>query len=184
MKAIVWIIILFGLILSVQAKHTAGEWYRPGSIGLTTMINSSGKDSDIHLKDFVRPNLDNFKLYPWFSDAYKDYQPDAHVIDSLSMLKDHISIIVFGGSWCSDTHDLLPRFYKTVERAKIPADKITLIGVDRRKHSHDGRSFKYRIKRVPTFIFFYDGKQIGRVVESVQKNIETDMLNQYHKAGY
>ena len=30
----------------------------------------------------------------------------------------------------------------------------------------------------------YDGKEIGRIVESVQKNIETDISDAYSKAGH
>ena len=171
---------LFLLLVSIHPKALCFKFEMAPSL----VSFSSGRDSNVHLKDFTRANLDSFWLYPWFKYAYRDYKPNSRTVDSLSLLKDHISIIVFGGSWCGDTKDLLPRFYKTVENAKIPADKITLIGVDRHKHSRDGRSWKYRIRRVPTFILFYDGKEIGRVVEHVNRSIEADMLNIYHKAGY
>jgi len=161
--------------LSFKHKHAHGPIF-PLSI--------SALDSSVHLKDFTRANLDNFWLYPWFKYAYRDYNPAQPTVDSLATLKDHITMVVFGGSWCGDTRDLLPKFYKTVETAQIPTYKVTLIGVDRHKHSHDGRSRKYRIKRVPTFILFYDGKEIGRVVETVNHSIGSDMLNVYHKAGY
>ena len=170
------------ILLSV-ASHTNALSFKHKNISIQA-FSQSGRDSNVHLKDFTRANLDSFWLFPWFKYAYRDYNPNGRMVDSLSFLKDHISIIVFGGSWCGDTKDLLPKFYKTVEKAKIPADRITLIGVDRHKHSHDGRSLKYRIKRVPTFILFYDGKEIGRVVESVHASIESDMLSIYHKAGY
>ena len=149
-----------------------------------SVVLPTGRDSNVHLKDFTRINLDDSKIYPWFKQPYQDYNPDSHALDSLNLLKNHVRIVVFGGSWCSDTKSLLPKFYKTVEMAKIPAENIILIGVDPYKHSRDGRSWQHRIKRVPTFILYYDGKEIGRVVESVNRSIETDMLNVYHKAGY
>ncbi len=178
------ITVLFCLLPFIQISGIVASDRKSDILIKSRIINGISNDSNVHLKDFVRSNLDNFKIYPWFEYAYRDYVPDAQKVDSLVLLKDHISIIVFGGSWCGDTHELLPKFYKAVEIAKIAPSRITLVGVDRRKHSHDGRCWKYRIKRVPTFVLFYDGKEIGRVVESVQINIESDILNQYHKAGY
>jgi len=141
-------------------------------------------DSEVHLKDFVRNNLDDAKIYPWFKTGYDAYKPDGFSMNLLTMRKDHISIIIFGGSWCDDTKNLLPEFYKVAENAGISPDQITLIGVDRNKDSRDGRSKQYNIEKVPTFILMYDGKEIGRIVESVQKNIETDITDAYSKAGH
>jgi thiol-disulfide isomerase/thioredoxin len=137
------------------------------------------KDSEVHLFDFTRANLNDSKKYPWFKHAYDDYQPKTMILDSLKTIKEQIHVIVFGGSWCSDTKELLPEFYKTIELAGIPANKITLVGVDRDKSSHDRRSKRYNISRVPTFILFYKGKEIGRIVESVNQSIEGDMLKVY-----
>jgi thiol-disulfide isomerase/thioredoxin len=176
------LLIVTTLLLSYSTD--AGTLQFKYEIAPVSVFSQSGRDSAVRLKDFTRPNLDSYKLFPWFKNAYRDYNPRIRSTDSLSLFKDHISIVVFGGSWCGDTKDLLPKFYKTVENAKIPPDRITLIGVDRHKHSRDGRSRKYRIKRVPTFILFYDGKEIGRIVESVNQSIEADMLNIYNKTGH
>jgi len=138
-----------------------------------------GKDSDVHLAKFKRVNLNNEKIYPWFNKGYNSYRPDPLIIDSLMKIKQQIRIIVFGGSWCSDTKDLLPAFYKTAEGAGISAKSIRLIGVDRQKDSHDAKSKRYHITNVPTFVFFYKGKEIGRIVESVNQSIEKDMMAIY-----
>jgi len=170
------------LVAFHPSKAVTGECHN--KITRVSGVFLNARDTNVHLKDFTRTNLDNAKTYPWFKQTYQDYNPDNHAVDSLTLLKKHVNIVVLGGSWCSDTRDLLPKFYKTAEMAKIPAENIILIGVDHHKHSRDGRSRKYKIKRVPTFVLYYDGKEIGRVVESVNKSIETDMLNVYHKAGY
>lgn len=118
----------------------------------------------------------------WFTEAYHQYQPVTTAVNELGKQKDKLSFIVFGGSWCSDTKKALPKFYKVVETAHIPANKIVLYGVDHEKHSLDkpklGKtaSEKYHIDRVPEFIVFYEGKEIGRLNEKPQKTLEEDML--------
>src|SRR5450759_3111650 len=80
--------------------------------------------------------------------------------------------IVIGGTWCGDTKRELPKFFKTVSLSHIPESNIELYGVDRSKKSNDGLTEKYGITRVPTFILFSDGKEIGRIVESTNHGME------------
>ena len=69
------------------------------------------------------------------------------------------------------------------ELAGIPSGKITLVGVDKKKRSWDGRVRYYHIFKVPSFILYYDGKESGRIIESVQTSIEADMVKVYCDAG-
>jgi thiol-disulfide isomerase/thioredoxin len=135
-------------------------------------------------KDFIltRNGLNNQQKYPWFLNAYKSYKPEEIAINELQEQKEHLSFVVFGGSWCSDTKKALPKFYKVVEEAQIPNNKIALYGVDHEKRSQEKavkgktKSDEYDITRVPVFIVFYDGKEIGRLNEKPQKSLEEDML--------
>jgi len=61
--------------------------------------------------------------------------------------------VIFGGTWCEDTQNLLPLFYKLIEQSKYPKRKITLVGVDREKKSGNDLSEKYKITNVPTLLF-------------------------------
>jgi len=137
------------------------------------------KDSEVHLKDFTRLELDNQSKYPWFKAGYDSYKPELPILDSLRYYSKLAKIIAFGGSWCSDTKKLLPAFYKVVEAVGIPSENIILIGVSRRKKSEGRESKHYHIKKVPTFILFFNGKELGRVIEKVDKSIEFDMLKIY-----
>jgi thiol-disulfide isomerase/thioredoxin len=75
-------------------------------------------------------------------------------------------MIVFGGTWCEDTQNLLPMFYKLINQSNYPEKRITLVGVDRQKQSGNDLSAKYNIKNVPAFIVLKnDGTEVGRVVE-------------------
>ena len=84
--------------------------------------------------------------------------------------------IVLLGTWCGDSRREVPRFLRIADMAGIPADRITLVGVDRAKKSGDGMSDRYPVEKVPTFIFLKGGVEIGRIVETPAGTLEGDML--------
>ncbi|MDQ3073207.1 MAG: thioredoxin family protein [Bacteroidota bacterium] len=130
-------------------------------------------------KGFTRAGLDDTIEYPWFKPAYDAYEPNSVQIEELKKIKNDISVIAFGGEWCSDTREYLPLFYKVMEQAEVPAGKIRLVEVDTNKESADKSSKKYKIMRVPTFVLFYKGKEIGRVTDKLEEDLETDILAVY-----
>jgi thiol-disulfide isomerase/thioredoxin len=149
-------------------------------LGSVALAWSGGdKDEKIYLLDFTRKALSDKNTFPWFDKKYNSYHPDEEKVKALKALSGHISALAFGGSWCSDTHEQLPKFYKVMEMAGVAEDNIKLVGVDHQKKSADGLTAVYHIELVPTFILLYDGKEIGRIVESFDKNAETDILAMY-----
>lgn len=122
-----------------------------------------------------REILNDSTTCPWYADGYAEYIPSA---DAVTKLQNSITaeneIIVFGGTWCGDTQNLLPKFYKVMDGIK-PTPKTTLVLVDRDKKSGEGIEKQYKIERVPTFIVLKNGVEVGRVVESVENSIEADL---------
>jgi thiol-disulfide isomerase/thioredoxin len=142
--------------------------------------NEQKKDTEvIHLSDFQRHNLNNNTVYPWYLPAYQAYTPDISVLRPLYSIKKSITVTIYGGSWCDDTHALLPVFYKVADAISMDSSSIKLIGVDRDKKAAHGEEKDMNITKVPSFIFYYDGKEVGRIVESVQKTMEQDMAAIY-----
>lgn len=109
--------------------------------------------------------LVNDPAFPWFTENQKNFIPDAAGVEALRKNKDSVSFIIFGGTWCEDTQNVLPRFYKMASLAEYPLDSVTLIGVDRNKKTLNHLSEAFGITNVPTFIVMKNGKEIGRVVE-------------------
>lgn len=104
--------------------------------------------------------------FKWFPTNYKYAQPDANAVEIFKQNKDKFKLIVFGGTWCEDTQNLLPLFYKLLDKSEYPPKKLTLVGVDRQKQSGNELSSKYKITNVPAFIVLgTDGQEVGRVVE-------------------
>lgn len=104
--------------------------------------------------------------FKWFPTNFKYAAPDAATVAIFKEKKKQFKLIVFGGTWCEDTQNLLPLFYKLMDKSGYPQQHITLVGVDREKKSGNELSGKYNIKNVPTFIVLKnDGSEAGRVVE-------------------
>ena len=121
--------------------------------------------------------LTDAKAYPWFNANYQSYKPAATTAAELKKnLPADATILVFGGTWCSDTQNLLPKFYKTLDEAGIPRKKVELYLVDEQKNSPEALEKQYGVISVPTFIVLQQGEERGRVVESIQESIEADLL--------
>ena len=132
--------------------------------GSMMLVGISDKDS--LMKD---------NTYPWFKDGYERYKPDNASIRIISEYASSLHILVFAGTWCGDTHTLLPEFYKTMDAAGVGDAQITLHLLGRDKKTQDGSSDKYAITSVPTFIIIKGDNELGRVVESVKTSIEVEI---------
>jgi thiol-disulfide isomerase/thioredoxin len=133
-----------------------------------TVTRDEGHDGNAKILrgSITRNVLETDTAFKWFADNYKYGTPDAVAVEAFSKNKDKFSIVVFGGTWCHDTQNLLPSFYKLIDKSGFPADKIYLIGVDRKKTTIKNLQTKFNITNVPTFIICDNsGKEVGRVVE-------------------
>ncbi len=119
----------------------------------------------------------------WFISEYNSYNPDVELINKLknnSNLK-NVKVLVVFGTWCHDSRRELPRFYKIVDKINFSESKIKLIGIDTEKSSQNKLLSNIEFKRIPTFIFYKRGKEIGRIVESTKKSLEADILKILNK---
>ena len=103
--------------------------------------------------------------FAWFPEGQKSFTPKADDVKGFAAGRDAVNIVVFGGTWCEDTHMVLPQFFATADAAGFSPNRITLIGVDRSKKTLYNLSETFGITNVPTFIVMKNGKEIGRVLE-------------------
>lgn len=116
----------------------------------------------------------NFKS--WFESEYKKYQPAKSALKNIKKKIDGISIKVFMGTWCHDSHREIPRFYKIMQAIEMNVDNFEVIGLTRGKRTPDDLQEGYNIKNTPSFIFYKGGKEIGRYIEQPRKSMEKDFL--------
>jgi thiol-disulfide isomerase/thioredoxin len=115
----------------------------------------------------------------WFLQNYDTYQIDSV---SINQFKDELkkyTITAFMGTWCGDSKREVPHFYKVLEVAEFPMERLTMVAVSREreqyKQSPGGEHEGLTIHRVPTFIFYKEGKEVNRIVESPMASLEKDI---------
>lgn len=105
--------------------------------------------------------------YPEWQQIEQQYQPDSSVIRALSEIKDKFEVKIFFATWCSDSRRELPAFFKILNASGLRSTiKTKLWAVDRKLKLDNDLALNNEIKRVATFIFYQNGKEIGRIVES------------------
>lgn len=110
----------------------------------------------------------------WFESEYENYEPEDTLIKKLN-LKD-VQITVVMGTWCSDTRKQLPRFMKILEHVSFDMENLTMFAVDRKKKAEEIDIDYYVIELVPTFIFYKNDSELGRIIELPKASLEADMI--------
>ncbi len=124
-------------------------------------------------------NKENFLTEPyneWFAPNYATYETNKEVIEKLKPLLKEVTIKAFMGTWCGDSQEQTPVFYKILDEADFNYNKLEMITVNRSKSTPDNLQEGYNIERVPTFIVYKNDKEIGRFVEYPRESVEADLL--------
>ncbi|AGC77170.1 thiol-disulfide isomerase/thioredoxin [Nonlabens dokdonensis] len=112
----------------------------------------------------------------WFNSRMASYKADPETIEDLKVALKDVEIRAYMGTWCGDSKRETPQFYNILEAAYYDMDNLTMITVDRSKKKPVALVSDYNIIRVPTFIFYRNGTEIGRYVERPRESLEKDML--------
>jgi len=151
---------------------------------ITTMSCSAQKKTVTAVKDpsgnlIGIANKESFLEAPfneWFTPNYASYLTDKEVMAKLTPLLKDITIKAFMGTWCGDSQEQTPVFYKILDEAGFNYNHLELITVNRSKVTPDNLQEGFNIERVPTFIIYKNDKEIGRFVEYPRESVEADLL--------
>jgi len=103
--------------------------------------------------------------FKWFAANQKWYTPQTTAIEAMKAKKDSVELLVYMGTWCEDSHVIIPQLYKLADASGFDSKKITLIGTDRYKKTLSHLSEALNVLNVPTIIVLKKGKEMGRVIE-------------------
>lgn len=141
--------------------------------------NTSGK-SPFLIGKINKVGLTSKNYNDWFSKNFTNSNPDSSVLKDLSKTLSHYDITLFMGTWCGDSKRQVPKFYKVLEDSGYPMEQLTAVAVSREpgmyKQSPQHEEKGLNIHRVPTFIFYKNGKEVGRIVEKPVESLEKDIL--------
>ncbi len=112
-----------------------------------------------------RSVIENDTAFGWFKENMKWGTANSKAVEIIQQNKNDLSFVVFAGTWCHDTQNILPVFYRMLDKAEFSNNKIILYGTDRNKITLNNLSERYKVTNVPTFIVYLKNKEIGRVVE-------------------
>lgn len=112
----------------------------------------------------------------WFNSEYNMYEVDSTSLNGASdkLKNDDITIVM--GTWCSDSRREVPRFYKILDYLGYPSEKVKLLMVGRNKKAKGNETDGLNIESVPTFIFYHNDKEIGRIIEYPNESLDKDMV--------
>ncbi len=144
----------------------------PSAVAQMTAI-----DSVTHKEILIGPvERSAFDRTNWYRSNSDLYAPTAALIRDIDSLDAGDSVAVVFGSWCPDSHMWLPIFLSITDSTSL-ARKIGFIAVPRSKEGREKLTPGLDIEKVPTFIFYRGGKEIGRIVEEPKGDIGANIVN-------
>lgn len=127
---------------------------------------STGSNGEKTFKGIIsREALESEASFKWYADNQKNYTPNQVGLNALKQYGDSLQLIVFMGTWCEDSHSIIPKFFSLVDASGFAANRITLLGTDRAKKTLSHLAEALDVKNVPTILIMKNGKELGRVVE-------------------
>lgn len=112
----------------------------------------------------------------WFNESYSNYLPDTEVINQLKDFLNNVKVKIVLGTWCGDSREFVPAFLKILDAINFPDEHLEMICVDRKKKGFGNEADDLDINLVPTFIFYKNNQEIGRIIELPNVTLEEDFL--------
>lgn len=126
-------------------------------------------------------DLEKEPSFSWLKSGADTYKPDSNAVKYLKQHLRNYEMVVLMGTWCDDSQNLMPKFYKVLQLTGYPMAKYNMFGVDRAKTTKNIEHRLYKLDKVPTIIVYKNHNELGRIVETVKKNVETDLVQLIRK---
>lgn len=124
----------------------------------------------------ARADFDQQPYTKWFQPNYNNFTVDKSTVKKLKKALRGVTIKAFMGTWCGDSKRETPKLYKLLNLADFNLRNLEMVTVNRAKRTPDNLQKDHNILRVPTFIFYKKGEEIGRFVEYSRETLEKDIL--------
>ncbi|MBD3223956.1 MAG: hypothetical protein GF313_04465 [Caldithrix sp.] len=121
------------------------------------------------------------QLYKTFPDW--KIEKDFYLVDSSFIMWakevdwNAISVHIWLGTWCGDSEREVPRFFKVMDESGMGDQiEIKMFAIDREFSAPNMNAAKANVQYVPTFIFYKEDKEVGRIIEKPEKSLERDII--------
>ena len=112
-----------------------------------------------------------FLQHPKFQENFDQYE----VLEAAAKIPADVSVLIFFGAWCHDSQREVPRMLKILEAVGFSQDSLKMVTLDYSKTDPEGLAVANAVEFTPTFIFFREQKEIGRIVERPASTLEAAM---------
>jgi hypothetical protein len=120
-------------------------------------------DDDAPLMTGKMTKAELYEKAPVFRRNAEIYDPPADIVDGVSAVDEEIEMLLFLGTWNTDSQILAARFLRLIEAASNPNLSVTIFGVGRGKNEPTGTAQKYGILWIPTVVFKKGGDEYDRL---------------------
>ena len=86
-----------------------------------------------------------------------------------------LKVKILFGTWCHDSEREVPRMLKLLAASGVKEENISLISLDIRKEEPEGRAKALEVRFTPTFVFFSEGAELGRIIERPVVDLTHDL---------
>lgn len=142
---------------------------------MNKMVNDTMLNQEVLIDYCDRAGLESGEFGEYYALEYKDYVVNDSLVKLIRKKVKKFDITIVFGSWCSDSEQQVPRFYKILDQAKFKESHLQIIAVNRAKSTGEVNIEKLGIERVPTFIVYKKGKEVGRIIETPTETLEEDL---------
>ncbi|MBT3300700.1 MAG: thioredoxin family protein [Candidatus Marinimicrobia bacterium] len=147
-------------------------------VSAQTQLEADSKtDNDILVGRGFRSDLEKTPFKAWFKAHYENYELDKELSKVVADFMKGITIEIFMGTWCGDSRREVPRFYTILDQINFPNEAQAISFLDRNRENPQGDEKGKNIHHVPTFIFYQDSVELGRIIESPIESLESDLFN-------
>ena len=129
----------------------------------------------ILLDEINMANLRTSQITPWFNGELNKINVESEWAKDLKPHTKNLKIKVFMGSWCSDSKRELPLFFKILDAMDFDHNNLRIFAMSEEKTTPSSFEKGLNILYVPTIIFFKNGNEVNRIVESPVKTLESDI---------
>ena len=139
-------------------------------------IDENELQKDMLLGEFQKKDLQQKPFSEWFAPRYENFSPESEAMQTIKGNIQDYDITVLMGTWCGDSKREVPKLLKILDQADYNYENLELVAVDYNKTTPSKIEEELDVHRVPTIIFYKDGKEVNRFVEYSQgESIEEDM---------
>jgi thiol-disulfide isomerase/thioredoxin len=139
------------------------------------MVHDTTVDQKVLIDYCDRTGLESGEFGEYYLLEYEDYQINDSLLNLIRKKIKKFDITIVFGSWCSDSEQQVPHFYKILDQSGYDDDQLKIIAVNRQKKAKEVQIEDLQIELVPTFIIYKNGTEIGRIVETPNETLEEDL---------